>query len=346
MSTLDLIVPGLFGPFAQEVPAHIHQACQADSFKALNRALSRSTATSIPVSDFYSTLHYCLCPHCALSLSEITAQANRMDSPHGFRYRADPVHFKAESDHAILLGPELLELQDKESASLIHAFNTHFKNDGVRLEQDEQGHWYLQTQHQLALDFVALDDALGRDIKHFMPHGDDAMWWRKLVNEAQMLFFQHAVNEQRESTGQLTVNGLWLWDMSFDASLNTEAGTTLAYKHIYADSSLVLSMAKLSKIKVSALFAVTDNFAFEGDSLAVIDSLYTAVCYGDWQAWENALQAFNQQFFLPLYDRLLRGDIRQLRIFSCDGQRLDIDSRQRYQLWKKTHPLSEMIKRI
>src|SRR5262249_29145112 len=44
-----------------------------------------------------------------------------------------------------------------------------------------------------------------------MPSGPDGMALRSLMNEVQMLFHTHAINQAREEAGRPLINSLWLW---------------------------------------------------------------------------------------------------------------------------------------
>lgn len=339
MSRLDLIVPGLLGPFSADRPDTLHQQLKQPLYTALNRRISRADVSRLAAGDFVSTLHQLICPQCDLGLSEITASFGGDAMLDQVRYRIDPVHFRAESDHAILLGPELLELVDEESQRLVEAFNRHFEEDRVTLTLDAEGHWYLHYERPLQLSFTSLDEALGRDIKHFMPTGDDALWWRRIVNEAQMLFFQHDVNQQREADGRLSINGLWLWDRAF-----SPAEAVTQYQQLFSDHRLATSMAAQSSLPVTPLQDWhLDNHP--GNSLMLDDSLYASMCYGDIQAWLEALQDFSENRFAKLEQALKQGSLQQLVLYPCDGRSFSITRRQGVKFWKPVRTLEAFFSR-
>lgn len=341
MSQLDLIIPGLLGPFSDEFPAYLQQPLAEPVFNNLRRALSRAQSTQIEVADFHSTLQLLMSPESSMSVCEFTAKHSAIEFSNGYLYRADPVHYKAESDHAILLGPELLALQHDETQQLVEAFNQHFAEDNIELLADDLGHWYLRVSELRQLQCQPLDYALGRDIKHFMPSGDDALWWRRIVNEAQMLFFPHAVNQQREERGQLTINGLWLWDQALPEVATTEEPVT--YNNVFSDHVLANCMATHAGYKTDTLQSFSSQTEFSGNTLVVIDDLYAAVCYGDQQAWLEALEVFCEEFFNPLFECLTASQIKQLNIYSADGRKFSLNSRFRYQFWVSNKPLTDFM---
>jgi len=334
-TVLDLIVPGLLGPFSADLPAYFADELKQPEFKVLNSWLSRANESIYKADGYYASLQSLIYPQCNLSVCQLTAEFDQVAPDQGCLYRIDPVHFKAESDHAVLLGSQLLDIELDEAMQLIEAFNHHFIEDGVSLHLGAADRWYLQTLKPLQLSFSSIDYSLGRDIKHFMPEGDDALWWRKILNEAQMLFFQHAVNQQREDNHQLNINGLWLWDEVFSIAEPTEV-----YSAVYTRDALASALAIKSGCKINEHFVEP-----EGHSALVIDDVYEAVCYGDVDAWLKALREFCQ-LQLPKIESLLSSNkISAVNIYPCDGRVFHIDRWQLLKFWKLVKPLNVYVKK-
>lgn len=363
MKTLDLVIPGLLGPFSADIcentPAHIHQQLHEADFMELKKWLSKAQMQTNNYTRFFSTLVGLVAneihlPDKKLSQCELTARYDEIDTTSGFFYRADPVHFKAEADHAILLGSALFLPEVNEMHKLINAFNQHFQEDGICLHADNPHRWYLQTDRELNLKFNALDYSLGRDIKHFMPEGDDALWWRSILNEAQMLFFQHDVNQLREDRGQLAINGLWLWDLCVEPAqarageISQGASDSDKCKHGYQkiyidnannnklDNAVVMALAERVGEKCGHLPVelLSGQNTFETTSLAVVEQLYESVCYGDVDAWLEALRVFCCGYFSPLAEQLKTGGIDEINIYPCDGRVFKVNRGQLMKFWK------------
>lgn len=331
MKQLNLVVPGLLGPFAETLADHIQQDLLQLEFKQLNTFLSRANVFSTHGSSFYETLVELIHPQCEMSLCQLSAEHDGIDVSQGYFYRADPVHFKAESDHAILLGTELLDIQHEEAEQLIACFNQHFANDNLSLYFSHKARWYLKTDRLLNLQFNALDYSLGRDIKHFMPSdtadGNDALWWRKMLNEAQMLFFQHEVNQQRESKGQLGINGLWLWDMAFDPLDNSSSKP----ETIFTDNDLAIALGEKQGIACSSTEIISN---MDSCSLVVHEALYESVCYGDTDAWKNALKQYCVTEFKEVANLLSSNKLDEVNIYPCNGQAFKIRRMDLLKFWK------------
>jgi len=331
-------MPGFLGPFSADIPLHIQQAGNEPAFKNINRWLSRADVQTIKATDVYSTLQFLLHPQCALSLSGLLVDYEGIDTSAEFIYRIDPVHFKAESDHAILLGSNLLKPTEDEAVALIEAFNQHFAEDNLSLIFSAADRWYLQTRKELSLDLKTIDECLGRDIKHFMPQGEDALWWRRILNEAQMLFFQHEVNVQREQNLQLSINGLWLWDKTF-----TPGASEVKINTVFADDTLSMMFAECADVSHDSVDAF---WAFDkptANSLLFIDTFYDAASYGDIDAWLDALDSFANDEFVQLNTALIRGKCTDIFIYPCDGRVFHINRWKIARLWKSKKNITQLF---
>ena len=340
MNQLQLIVPGLLGPFSSAAPDYIQHQLKQPVFDILNKWLSRAQVSTSPVDNYFSTLVSEISPQCNAGACQLSAMIDGIDISEGYFYRADPVHFKAESDHAILIGSELVSPNMEESQQLIEAFNQHFNQDKLSLHMTHKDRWYLKTERPLDLEFRALDYSLGRDIKHFMPKGKDELWWRKIVNEAQMLFFQHEVNLLREETGKLSINGLWLWDVP---AVNFQNESHVEPNRVYTHDVMAIALAKPCGSEIKSFTEFSEKSELSGKNLLITDQLYTSVCYGDIGAWLEALEEFCQNT-LALISVLLKSKcIDEVYIYPCDGRVFKVNRGQLMKFWKPVKTVDEFL---
>jgi len=344
MSQLKLIVPGLLGPFSSTLPEYMQQRFKQPEFEVLNKWLSRAEVSSISANNYLATMVNEIAPHYQGELCQLTAGYDDIDLSSGYFYRADPVHFKADSDHAILLGSEILSPTINEAKQLIDAFNQHFKDDGISLHASSAERWYLKCEAPLELDFFALDYALGRDVKHFMPKGKDELWWRKTVNEAQMLFFQHEVNQQREENGQLGINGLWLWDVSIGENKQAPDKQRSLNTRVFTHDMVAGALAEQSGVESYAPEKLFDKSELTDINVLVVDRLYTPVCYADLDAWFDSLADFCQSTLSSVAELLTSRVIDEVFIYPCDGREFKVSRRQLARFWKIVKAVDQFIK--
>jgi len=147
-------------------------------------------------------------PECAVAACSAIAD-DRMQAD----WRLDPVHLLVGRDHLVLTDPARLSLDADDARSLADAIAPLFADEGLALDPAVPSRWYLREldpARPLRLRTRSMLGALGRNIDAWMPVGEDARRWRRLVNEVQMTWHTHPVNAHREARGLAAVNSLWI----------------------------------------------------------------------------------------------------------------------------------------
>ncbi|KUJ72073.1 hypothetical protein [Thiomicrospira sp. WB1] len=122
-----------------------------------------------------------------------------------------PVQMIPDRDTLRLFPPETLALDEAEGRALLASFNAHFESDGVQLHYLAPDIWLLGMPQAIDLQTTHLIDAAGQSVDQRLPTGAAATYWHSLINEAQMLFHQHPVNQRRQEAGRPQANGVWFW---------------------------------------------------------------------------------------------------------------------------------------
>jgi hypothetical protein len=147
----------------------------------------------------------------AASMEASTAFVDQAPTP---CWRLTPVHLHLGRDHMVLTDPTQLKL-DLVAAHALHASIAPLLHEsGLQLLIKQPDHWYLSTLDATDSRFAGLiahgwRAANGRNIDAYNPIGDAARQWRRLLNEVQMTWHQHPVNEERAQRGLPAVNSLW-----------------------------------------------------------------------------------------------------------------------------------------
>lgn len=123
---------------------------------------------------------------------------------------ASPVHLLLQRDSFLLAPPAPLVLAADEQEALRGSLNRHFAGEGLELLPGAHAGWFMRLKTPPGLSTTLLDTAVGRDVAACLPQGKDAQRWRRLLNEMQMLLFEHEVNQAREARGEPVVNSLWI----------------------------------------------------------------------------------------------------------------------------------------
>lgn len=123
--------------------------------------------------------------------------------------RVEPLGMDAEQRGAFRLRAPALGLDPEEARALVAGFNAAFAADGVRLQVATPSRWYLWQEDPVApwRGFAAPPLLLDPAQRPAPP--EPAL--RKLLSEAEMLFFAHPVNVARSEQGLPLVAGLHPW---------------------------------------------------------------------------------------------------------------------------------------
>lgn len=335
MKTLSLLIPGLLGP----LPELNGTDAPLPECHVLNTWLARAQKKATKTNSYFTQLAELFGIEYDYSIAHASAIFDQCQSDDAFWYRADPVHFKADMDHALLIDSQQLDINYDEALSLAASFNQHFMEDGLVLVAAHADRWYLQSQTQLNINTTCLGDAIGRNVSHFLPAGEDALNWRKLLNETQMLFHTHQINEQRENNSQLSINSLWLWGEGVPLSAGPDK-----LKWVMSEEPVASGLSMISNSKHMPMVKSVDDIAeFESGGLIVIDSIMGPVNYGDVSSWHENVMTLCQQWLEPLDALLKNRKIEQLNLYTANGKMFNITPNKLLKFWRRSSSIKNSM---
>lgn len=121
-----------------------------------------------------------------------------------------PGHWQASADDVVLLDPTALNLSDSESRELLALVRGLFEDLGWALHFGAATRWYVQHASLAAQPTASLDRVRGRSVQAWLQRTPQAVAWRRLQSELQMLLYTAPLNARREARGELAVNSFWL----------------------------------------------------------------------------------------------------------------------------------------
>lgn len=121
-----------------------------------------------------------------------------------------PGHWLMGRDHLTLLPPDELQLEAAESRVFFDAVQPLFDDEGWRLLWGAPTRWYAVHDSLAEVPTASLDRVVGRNPDLWMANHPQARLIRRRQAEAQMVFYQHPLNDERERQRLLTVNSFWL----------------------------------------------------------------------------------------------------------------------------------------
>lgn len=331
MKPLDLVVPGLCGPLPGLDALQINPA-----LLSLTRLLARADKFPSKQKGFYPELAalFGIQPLLAVPSAALSLLGLEHELGDGTWFHADPVHLQANMDHAILRDSTSLDLSADEAAALVKEVNDHFSEDGIRLIATDKNHWFLNINGHADIETTALHDVIGCNINFYMPKGDDKKFWQKFLNEVQMLFHMSDVNQQREKSGLLPVNSLWLWGGGELPEIGMSFKQDVYASHMLAKGLAIIHDAKYCPVnEIEPLFEMIDE---KKPSLVVLDDVFTLVCYGDVSAWQQALDALYEQWIEPLVSHCMRRKV-SVRLHPCNGVNYLISPSNKYRFFRKAN---------
>jgi len=123
----------------------------------------------------------------------------------------EPVHFHLAKDHLVLMAGSARGLSLPQARELAQTIEPLLAADGLALKVDSPTHWLLEeSQPQLQVECASSEAAAGRNVDGYLPAGADARRYRRLLNEIQMTWHEHPLNQQRADDGDLPINSVWL----------------------------------------------------------------------------------------------------------------------------------------
>jgi hypothetical protein len=144
-------------------------------------------------------------------MAPISALADGLEPGEAYWLRLDPVHLEIGMGGLMLHPADTLGLAAGEATALVETLARRWEEAGLALFAPTPSRWYLRLPVVPDLRTTPLDQVAGEYLTPHLPLGRDARGLMGMVNEAQMLLHDHPVNQTREVTGRLPVNGLWLW---------------------------------------------------------------------------------------------------------------------------------------
>ena len=124
---------------------------------------------------------------------------------------ADLSHVALGANHVALAAPGLVAVDDDEDRQLFDAVTPWLDGTGIRLSRLSPGRWRVGLPAGLTPDSASPAVVSGGQLDSWWPQDEASRPWRRLVNEVQMIWHDHPVNQARTERGLLPINSLWLY---------------------------------------------------------------------------------------------------------------------------------------
>ncbi|MEK7877671.1 MAG: phosphoglycerate mutase, partial [Pseudomonadota bacterium] len=254
-------------------------------------------------------------------VAPLTLAADGVAPQHYYWLRADPVELRMEHSR-LVMARAVSDLDAIESRELIAALNRHFSRDGITLLAPCPRRWYLRADRAPGIATTPLARAANRDIEAHLPQGDAALDWHRVINEAQMVLHEHAVNVAREARGAATVNSIWLWGGGTVPVIGRPP-----YHAAWGDDALTRSLAAAAGIARhdpagDGAVWLTAATAADHDHLLVLDQLSDALRTGGIATWREHLAMLERDWMAPLASALRGRRISAITLVATNSDNL------------------------
>lgn len=271
-------------------------------------------------------------------IAPISVQQDGGAAEGAYWLRADPVHLRLMRDRVVLADSGDPALTQQEANALAASIAEHF-GDAFRPLPLRPMRWYLRLDQPPRLSTTPPSVATGLDIDPLLPRGDDAMRYRALLNEVQMLLHGHPVNEAREARGALPVNSLWLWGGGTLPARPPERTT------LYCRDEGSRAIGAYCGTTLRELPDRCDRRMLDSASVIVLDALTPAGQCGDPYGWREALRTLESDWFAPLRDVLRTSGAAAVRLADpISGRALLLDRAAVWKIWRRPRNLTALLR--
>jgi hypothetical protein len=133
------------------------------------------------------------------------------DRPTVWIAAADPVHLEARLDHLCLRALTGAQLPISDLQAIFDFLQQSLGGNTTVTFARIGKYGYLRGDQAIATSSVSAAAIDGLEPDDFMPAGESAAGYHKLLSEIQMSLHEHSINQRREAQGLLPVNSAWIW---------------------------------------------------------------------------------------------------------------------------------------
>lgn len=351
------------------------------SFPALQTLLSKAQKLPLPQKVSGEAAFYRMASYLAhqadmlpIAVTQAMAEVPEFESHKAdFWVKVDPVQMVPDRDTLLMMPQSGLNISVEEAQSLIRAFNAHFAQENIELIYGSPYSWYLSVVQSVDLKTCPLSDATMRPLMGCNPQGHAASYWLKLMNETQMLFYTHPVNEARREAGRPEINGVWIWGegvLSFE-QLKTKPEMKICTQQgelalVAQTENYLQGLAKAIDARFqSALPSLTQNvektdkhleksqnsqfrMAFlpeweAGHQIWVLNELMAQLGHLTEEDWIEVLHYLESCYFQPLLERMQQGKLHSLLLVLGDDHLYHLEPKDLKRFWRWKRSLKKLF---
>ncbi|MBU0688605.1 MAG: hypothetical protein KJ850_09750 [Gammaproteobacteria bacterium] len=323
MEHLHLIIPDLI------LPREIAPDTQAE-LSLLEKMLARATHETLPASATEQRL-------CELfgvvSPAPLRAAGDGLEVADSAWMCADPVELQRQPAQ-VMVRPDVV-CEAAEALAFCEMLNGHFAVDGISFHAPHPQRWYLQMAEVGEVMMPTLSSAAWGDARELMPQGRDAVRWRSLGNEVQMLLHGHVLNQKRLAAGLPPISSLWLWGGGHPGELSTMFGAAGGDEPLGA-------FARAAGLR--RFDSLSDMLGSESEhGVWLTSNLLAPLRQHDLYQWRENLFVMQRDLLQVVWQALGAGKLRSLTLEVPTAEALhhfELKAGDRWKVWRHRQPLA------
>lgn len=309
-------------------------------FPTLRTLLAKADVYPLKPQSYYQRASHLFHQPQALAAAAATASvelAGFDDS--AFWLKVDPVQMLADRDTLVLFPPQDLAISQEEAQALVASFNQHFAQDGVQLEIGTPTSWYMRIKQPVDIQTTDLDVVAYQSLQNRFPQGHAGSYWRKLMNEAQMLFYSHPVNSARRERGAMEVNSVWIWG---EGQVNQANLQMRPQAKVLADHPYLKGLAHFTQADYDVLPANHQAWCKQKTTADAVLIAFNPAKYADKPAFMQILSSLENDWLQGLLADLKAGKIHSLFIDVGLEQGYLLEPSHLKRFWRWRNPLKSL----
>jgi len=203
-------------------------------------------------------------------------------------------------DRMSIVHPDLIGIDQTECDQLFESVANLWSDTNISALPINPKQWRIWLPDNIVLHSMTPSSVAENSLSDWWPQDRSARDWRRLLNEIQMVWHDHPVNEQRQQQGKLPINSLWLFGGAARSHDNPEVQhtdpvqiiDTLAIAHATHDWAQWIAKLPQLNAQVRAL-ANEDILSLTGhDKLVSLTPVQARWWHGllkpkrrDWKLW-------------------------------------------------------------
>lgn len=260
------------------------------------------------------------------------ADGDRPMPPGRYWLRADAVSQRADMTRVFMTGDGFEGTPRSGREEICRCIEQVFDDEGLDYSAGPDGRWTLSLESPPGFQFMSLDNALGLDMADALPAEPEARNWRRIMNEVQVALHNHPVSIAGRKSGQVLVNGIWIWGGGF----LPEPAADRSFEAVFAMHPVSRGLALLAGNEVRDLQSFDPAALAAGERVLLDWTVETRDATAELDRLER--------LFHSLLRPLRKGGL-SIRLASPGGRTWEIDRKSLRRFWRRPAPLPELLER-